>query len=1305
MSITPVLTFKAGQCELDTSSKPYKVTASPTPGYIYLYKDEAELTHFCWRPRDKLVDDPDNLDLIMVPTDGNFVANDYKIGDPPSTKTNGRIFVLKFSSSSHRHLFWLQSKSQSPDGDNSWYSPRDLKIGEIVDRMLQGEEDIDVNAELAAARNSGNRRDDDDDDDDDETMEDVEGHGDRNDPHTGGSGGAGPGATGGDVREEGENAREGGADGARAASGGNLDAEASEAVRNLLASLGAGGASGSSTERKYPALHDLLPTSETIPMVQALDETQTNKLLDFLPPTTIVLTQAGGADVAGEPSSDTVEAARLSMSLGEKKDLVSRVLRSPQFTQSLASLTIAIRDGGLPTLAEALQIQVENGGYMRRGGVPLGGGDAVKAFVEGVKKTVKEGRIVQGTVVLFSGWMVAPPTKHPCSPRHRSGAGDNINRFHIIPLPDFLALQHFLHIDWNIERLGHEPIAPTALHYSNCRAGKEKMGLLNPKPRGREPPRQKFPLYNEKAGRKLRHSYRDASFSDVANDHDDGWSTESSLEGGRGSSLDQAGAYMLPKSGRGTARLQKKQGPRFYRLPNKVVRCLCVALMTGIIIFILALVRASKVENQRIADGHGKDQLPQIPPPPKPWETFPFLKRYYGGIRTLVSLNDNVPEYPREEDEVPLQGSNATARALPGSKDFASYSSAGLDHDFTECFIDEQGTVRVPGLRYYEGRPNGFPDNIFGSYEALNLPEEICFERYGKMGPYGLGYAVKEGGTGAGRHGDQEGSQQVWSEDGKVNYSKVNWADIQRRCYRANSNRFPPVQPKQEVPGFYIGDEPLSKTIEARDTPKASSNTTTQDVNQKSEVQHGDKPRSALVLRCWDTFTWREEDILNLRSLISELSLASGGRYDVHILVQVHNDAQYPVMADPEAYERRVRDTVPKEFQGIVTLWTVTQMLSLYQGIHDNWIKGPEMPVHGEYRGLQMAMQHFASSHPEYEYVWHWEMDLRYTGHYLDLLTKTENWAREQPRKGIWERSGRFYFPSVHGTWEDFRQMARVQSEMGTPDQLPKLPNQPPAESSNQKPIWGPVRSADENDHFEPDKDPVPPHSYDKDKYEWGVGEEADLITFSPIFDPDGTTWGLREDITGYNTTEGLPPRRAHIITASRMSRKLLMTMHRETAYVKHFAFSEMWPATVALQHGFKAVYAPHPVFVDREWPTEYMSSVLNAGANGAVGGARTSVYGEREHNLAGVTFFYNSGFGRNLWERWLGQRVNNDGGEGFETTKDESKTGDSVGQMKGGEGRMCLPPMLVHPVRDLGLPLEVVHKEPELPPETDPSA
>ena len=185
---------------------------SPTKGYIYLYSED-DLVHFCWRRRSDPLSQP-VLDLVMVPSDAHFTPYEKKSRDSESSSkppTNGRIYVLKFSSSSQRHLFWLQSKSQHPQGDPGWFSPRDLKLGQIVDQLLQGEE-VDVEQEIAnIPSNSGGR----DGDDDDETMEDAEGPG-GTDHHRAASGGAGANATGGDFREEGEESREGGEDGGRA---------------------------------------------------------------------------------------------------------------------------------------------------------------------------------------------------------------------------------------------------------------------------------------------------------------------------------------------------------------------------------------------------------------------------------------------------------------------------------------------------------------------------------------------------------------------------------------------------------------------------------------------------------------------------------------------------------------------------------------------------------------------------------------------------------------------------------------------------------------------------------------------------------------------------------------------------------------------------------------------------------------------------------------------------------------------------------------------------------------------------------
>jgi hypothetical protein len=139
----------------------------------------------------------------MFPTDATFTP----FIDPKSTSsdvfspTNGRIFRLKFSSSPQRYFFWLQSKPTHPSGKANYFSDRDLKLGAIVNDILQGEE-VDIPAALSSARGP----------DEDEDMGDAP----DDELRRTSTGGAGPGATGGDFREEGEEAREGGADGARA---------------------------------------------------------------------------------------------------------------------------------------------------------------------------------------------------------------------------------------------------------------------------------------------------------------------------------------------------------------------------------------------------------------------------------------------------------------------------------------------------------------------------------------------------------------------------------------------------------------------------------------------------------------------------------------------------------------------------------------------------------------------------------------------------------------------------------------------------------------------------------------------------------------------------------------------------------------------------------------------------------------------------------------------------------------------------------------------------------------------------------
>lgn len=59
------------------------------------------------------------------------------------------------------------------------------------------------------------------------------------------------------------------------------------------------------------------------------------------------------------------------------------MLRSPQLVQSLGSLTVALRDGGLEMIGEALGLRVKDGGRVAAEG-------AVEAFVAAYRDAVRE---------------------------------------------------------------------------------------------------------------------------------------------------------------------------------------------------------------------------------------------------------------------------------------------------------------------------------------------------------------------------------------------------------------------------------------------------------------------------------------------------------------------------------------------------------------------------------------------------------------------------------------------------------------------------------------------------------------------------------------------------------------------------------------------------------------------------------------------------------------------------------------------------------------------------------------------------
>jgi len=303
------------------------------------------------------------------------------------------------------------------------------------------------------------------------------------------------------------------------------------------------------------------------------------------------------------------------------------------------------------------------------------------------------------------------------------------------------------------------------------------------------------------------------------------------------------------------------------------------------------------------------------------------------------------------------------------------------------------------------------------------------------------------------------------------------------------------------------------------------------------------------------------------------------------------------------------------------------------------------LTLHRVYWQQWQAMQLFAAQHQEFDFFWNWEMDMRYIGHHLHLLSKMTSFAARQPRKYLWERSSRYYLVGLHETWAKFAEWVAsvVPSTLST---------------------WGPIPTFDTIS----DMAVMPSSAVVDDDFTDAVGDEADLITSLPLFNPENTWWSYRDKM--WNFSQGSrTPRRVYINTFSRLSRKLLETMDVENKLGRSMA-SEMWPATVALHYGLKAVYAPHPIWSSRKWPVRYADSVFNAGSALTPSSGRDAVYNpDREHNFGSLSWYFWSLFPGTLYRRFLGWDI-----------------ADEVGNVTSlevqAQRRLCLPAMLLHPVK-----------------------
>lgn len=569
-------------------------------------------------------------------------------------------------------------------------------------------------------------------------------------------------------------------------------------------------------------------------------------------------------------------------------------------------------------------------------------------------------------------------------------------------------------------------------------------------------------------------------------------------------------------------------------------------------------------------------------------------------------------------------------------------------------------------VKAYQGLPSGFSKVFAGGYDIVGLDDNVCFDRYGRYGAYA--------------YGSEAPSPKIEGWDGLKTlpvWEDVQWGNLQDKCLDQNRMRYRPGarESRHEVPSKVL-PHPAAVSV------GFTSYSDREDEDKGDQKYHA---RTAVLIRSWTGYQFEDNDIMAIRAMVSELSLQSGGEYTVYLFVHV-KDSSLPILTNRTLYNEVLVANVPRELRSIALLWS--------ESIFSDWY--PHVGDWQVYWQQFMCVQWFAITHPEFDYVWNWETDARYIGHHYHFLEKVSEFAEKQPRKLLWERNKRYYLPAVHGSYRAFvEQTHRDVLNASAHSLIPPL-------------VWGPRPYARAVPPQVP-LGPTPPRTFEEDAFEWGVDEPADIITLLPMWDPRNTSWSYKDKIWNYvpdvrpifTTEDGTADRFTHpdfvdidrrvfINTVVRFSKRMLQAMHEENLAGRSMQ-AEMWPSTVALQHGLKAVYAPHPIFNDRNWPSAYVAGIFDTSnrVDSTTGGAIKAIQGawteqgdspynhDREVNFQGWSWYFASRFPRNLYRRWLnwpvamqdwGEDERIDGGEGADGERDEK--------------RMCLPGMLLHPIK-----------------------
>ncbi|RDW68854.1 DUF3405 domain-containing protein [Aspergillus mulundensis] len=594
-------------------------------------------------------------------------------------------------------------------------------------------------------------------------------------------------------------------------------------------------------------------------------------------------------------------------------------------------------------------------------------------------------------------------------------------------------------------------------------------------------------------------------------------------------------------------------------------------------------------------------------------------KFYLGGVATVQPWDESLPPALAVYDPYPDYNTREWSKEWKGKfKACEGPRGRALDRRSAEDMV-----------RAYPGVQEGFPYPKYGSYEALGLDGYTCATRASRLSAYGY----------------SEDSSDSTSNPDAVPWDTVNWGTLQSQCFEHNANRY--YKPRKTPRPSILPLNPIQS-----DPPPD------EDQGQSSPTP---KKRSAVILRGWHDMVWTENLKQHVRSLIMELSLHSGGEYEVFLLTHVKDNDLLLYATDEGKIQELKERFIPPEFWDITVLFNERTLQSWY----------PKVDEHRPVYQYPQPLQIFSTVFPDFHYYWQFELDARFTGHSYPFLERASDFAKQQPRKYLWERNAYFYIPGAHGNWDEFKHM--VDESLRT---------------KNDATVWGPAPPFDWIKPVGPEP-PVP--SPKNDNYEWGVGEDADLITFLPIFDPVETTWVFWDKLWNLPLEE--TTRRTSPVMMGRYSHRLLQLMHNAQIDEGVALVSEMTPSSFALWHGLKAVYAPHPIYADGKWTPKELNGIVNKAAGGPakINGGKDSFWNwdhKLDHIVYRMSYMFTGQPGEDFYRRWLGYRV--DPGQYTDGSRHQDAWG--LNWYDGGDlredlyGPLCLPSMLLHPVKNTEL-------------------